>query len=952
MNPDRWQQIKQLYSSALEVAPNHREAFLEKACAGDESLRDEIGRLLARQAEADNLLESPAFEVAARALAPELKDKPAPDYVGRSLLHYRITEKIGEGGMGIVYKAHDSHLGRTVAIKVLPAGATTDPQRKGRFVQEARAASALNHPNIIGIHDISSDGGVFFIAMEHVTGETLDRRIGRKKLSISEALKYAVQLADALAAAHASGIVHRDLKPANIMVTDAGRIKVLDFGLAKLTQPFRIEASGCSEFVTECGRIMGTVAYMSPEQAEGKAVDARSDIFSFGSVLYEMIEGKPAFRRDSKTSTLSAIIEEDPPPMSTDIPTDLGEIVTRCLRKDPARRYQTSEDVKAKLQQIEASELRRPPAEPAQGMLHSAIRLSLLFAAIAALIAAGWYYLGRRPSADPGPAPVSVPLTSYPGFEWFPSFSPDGTQVAFEWCKDGPELNCDIYVKQIGVEPPFRLTGDPEVDCCPAWSPDGSLIAFLRLASPTRALVLAIPQREGQERVLGETDLTNLMPPYLDWTPDSKWLVLPDSRGPGLYLLSVQSGQRRRLTDRDDSRPSFSPDGRRLVYTHGYTEMSLLHLGGDYMPQGTPERLTPVGEDWVGITWAPDGNEIIFSQGTWAGSSLWRMAPLASASPRRLPFATENSCYPAVSRHGNRLACAVNTYDFNIWRVDSGTAGSGWRSPGKLISSTRQEMCPSYSPDGGRIAFISDRSGVYQLWVCDADGSNAMQLTSGGAVDNGPRWSPDGRTIAYTESDGKSQFLNFISAVGGTSRRLVTDPVIEIKWPSWSRDGQSIYFDSWRDGENQIWKVPSAGGKAVQVSRAGVWRGMPQESPDGEFLYYMRYNQVHGSYDSVWKVPVSGGEEIRVIESIHPAGGYRVCDKGIYYFRMRDGPVNRSDLCLYEFLTGRTTKILSVEGILNLYVEASVDGRSIIYTHADRADSDLLLVENFRCDRM
>ncbi len=236
--------------------------------------------------------------------------------------------------------------------------------------------------------------------------------------------------------------------------------------------------------------------------------------------------------------------------------------------------------------------------------------------------------------------------------------------------------------------------------------------------------------------------------------------------------------------DHDDSRPAFSPDGRMLAYTEGWPEMCLLRLAGDYVPQGAPVQLIPVGEDWVGITWTPDGSEIIFSQGTWTGSSLWRMAPSASASPRRLPFASENSCHPAVSRRGDRLAYAVNKYDFNIWHVDSNRpGGAGWRPPVKLISSTRQELCPSYSPDGSKIASISDRSGGYQLWVCDSDGSNAMQLSWGGLVDNGPRWSPDGRTLAYTEWDGKLQFLNFISANGGIPRRLVTDPGIEVKWP-------------------------------------------------------------------------------------------------------------------------------------------------------------------------
>ncbi|HEV8715657.1 MAG TPA: protein kinase, partial [Candidatus Binatia bacterium] len=569
MNPERWQEIKRLYNSALELESDQREAYLEEACAGDESLRKEIERLLAQQAEAEDLLGSPALEVAARALAQDQKDKPRPDYVGRTLLHYRITEKIGEGGMGVVYKARDLHLDRAVAIKVLPADTMADPERKRRFVQEAKSASALNHPGIIQIYDINSDAGVDFIAMEHVAGKTLDRRIGRKGLRISEALKYAVQITDALAAAHAAGIVHRDLKPPNIMVTETGLIKVLDFGLAKLTLPVQSEVSGTASTMepqTEDGRVMGTAAYMSPEQAEGKAVDAHSDIFSFGSVLYEMITGKRPFQGDNKISTLSAVLNKEAPPLSADIPHDLEKIITRCLRKDPARRFQTMADLNVALEELrEESESGRLQVAPAPVTLASLLRFAAVVIAVFALMAAGWYWMNRRRSAESEVALTAVPLTSYPGWEIIPSFSTDGTQVAFQWCKEGPGGNCDIYIKQIGVEPPFRLTSDPADDFSPAWSPDANFIAFLRRLSPTRSALLIIPQRGGQERLLGETDLTNLTKPYLARTPDSKWLALPwaepGKEAPGLFLLSVETGERRRLAEGRNTCPSFSPDG-------------------------------------------------------------------------------------------------------------------------------------------------------------------------------------------------------------------------------------------------------------------------------------------------------------------------------------------------------------------------------------------------------
>jgi serine/threonine protein kinase len=275
--------------------------------------------------------------------------------IGRTISHYEITEKLGEGGMGVVYKVRDSRLKRFVALKVLPPEKVTDAERKQRFVQEARSASALNHPNIVTVYDIDQADGVDFIAMEYVEGQTLGELIGRKGLKLNEALKVAIQIADALAKAHAAGIVHRDLKPGNVMVTADGRVKVLDFGLAKLAEagPVDREASTVTAMPsTELGVVVGTASYMSPEQAEGKKVDARSDIFSFGSVLYEMLTGRRAFRRDTPALTLAAILHLEPTPLPAEAPGDLTKVIGRCLRKDIARRYQHMDDVKLALEEL------------------------------------------------------------------------------------------------------------------------------------------------------------------------------------------------------------------------------------------------------------------------------------------------------------------------------------------------------------------------------------------------------------------------------------------------------------------------------------------------------------------------------------------------------------------------------------------------------------------------
>ena len=482
--------------------------------------------------------------------------------IGRAISHYRIVEKLGEGGMGVVYKARDTHLDRFVAIKVLPPDKVADPERKQRFVQEAKAASSLNHPNIITIYDIGQAEGVDFISMECVTGKTLDRLIPRHGMRLNEALKCAVQIADALARAHSAGIVHRDLKPGNIMVNEHGLVKVLDFGLAKLTEAAPAdgdEATRTMRPTTEEGKIVGTVAYMSPEQAEGKKVDARSDIFSFGSVLYEMVTGEKAFHGDTKASTLAAILKDTPRPASKlvdGLPREVERLISRCLRKEVNQRSQHMDDVKIALQELKeesdsgvlgAGVVSRPNP-------HRRLRWVLSVAAAVVMAMVG-VWLVRSKKEVPETQLIAVPLTSYPGNESWPSFSPDGTQVAFAW--DGEKQNNgDIYVKQIGVEPPYRLTNDPAMDYSPAWSPDGRLIAFLREVSPGKTAIMLIPQRGGSERILAEINgaLRRLaLRPILILDPGFKVARRSNAHngttGLGLRLFSTETGEQRPLTN-------------------------------------------------------------------------------------------------------------------------------------------------------------------------------------------------------------------------------------------------------------------------------------------------------------------------------------------------------------------------------------------------------------------
>jgi len=415
--------------------------------------------------------------------------------LGGRISHFDILEKLGEGGMGAVYKARDHRLDRLVAIKVLSEKAAATPERQARFMQEAKTASALNHPHIVTIYEIDMAGDLMFIAMEYIEGRTLEQLIPQKGLRFIDALRYAIPAADALAAAHAIGIVHRDVKPSNIMVSAKGIVKVLDFGLAKLMSRGvpRSAAAGADADATvtanlrdtEAGSILGTVAYMSPEQAEGKEIDARSDIFSFGVMLYEMLTGRRPFAGDTKLSTLAAIVNQEPRPATQlveGLPSELDRVLARCLRKDPARRFQTMADLKVALEELkEESDSGRLTA----GAPVPARKRTWLWAAAGALIvlALAGAWLLRRPAS--GPPEALVPVTTYPGSELYPSFSPDGRQIAFSWNGESGD-NRDIYVKLVGETSALRLTTDPAADTFPVWAPDGSASHFAGRA-PTGA---------------------------------------------------------------------------------------------------------------------------------------------------------------------------------------------------------------------------------------------------------------------------------------------------------------------------------------------------------------------------------------------------------------------------------------------------------------------------------
>ncbi len=959
MTPERWQQIDKLLEAALEREASQRPAFLDQACADDKELRREVESLLGVQSQVDGFLGKPALEEAARALA---RDK-GPSWIGRQVGHYEILSRLGEGGMGVVYKARDTLLSRTVALKVLPPALINDPERKRRFVQEAKAASSLNHPNIITVYDIVGDKGVDFIVMEYVAGQTLAEILPKKRLALDDALKYAVQIASALAAAHGAGVIHRDLKPGNIMVDGQCVIKVVDFGLAKLTATKVFSELADAQATktdtalgTEEGAILGTVAYMSPEQAEGKPVDGRSDIFSFGALLYELVTRRRAFQADSSLAILTAILREDPKPASSvarGIPPELDRIVERCLRKDPERRFQSAADLKVTLEDLRG-EIRRGKPSVAAG---SPARRWFWFAGLAIMVAVAGVavWVIRSPERPAQPALRIVPLTSYPGHERNPSFSPDGTQVVFTW--DGANQdNFDIYIKLIESESQVRLTTHPDKDVSPVWSPDGKWIAFLRLVSSERALLLLIPPIGGREKQLGEIrdpSLDGWRHRSLAWSPDSRWVVAPSgsSSGLGLQAFSLESGEKRQLTTSAESQfsdrtPAFSPDGKTLVFARfssaEVSELYLLSLSRDLTPTGEPVRLTFENRRTFAPAWSFDGSQIVFVSGHQHHPNLYRLSFPSLARLELLPIGSRGAYLydPALSSRGD-LAYSERISDYNIWGFELSGPDKKGGAPAPLIASTFLDHMPQFSPDGKKIAFASYRSGDAEIWVCDADGSNPFQLTSFGGPDcSHLRWSPDSREIAFFSTQAGQREIYTIDLAKGKTWRMTISPANDEE-PSWSQDSQWIYFGSNRNGESQVWKMPAAGGDALQVTNEGGTT--PLESSDGRDVYFLRGE---GDSQSLWKTPVDGGgKTIQVLDSVYRAN-YAVVNDGIYFIaQTREGGFAVHFL---NFSSGKTSQLATVPKTVLWGFSVSPDERCILYTQVDRDGADLMRVENFR----
>ena len=953
ITPERQRQIEQAYRAVLDREIARRHEFLIESTAGDEDLRREVEAMLAQggrfAARTDGTAEPAASPFPGSRAIPSANAIRSTLEAGSRLGPYEILSLLGSGGMGVVYKARDTRLGRVVVIKIY-----RDPVQ-GRFEREARAISALNHPHICTLYDVGPD----YLVMELVEGLTLAERLREGRFPMNQVLRYGAQIADALTTAHSQGIIHRDLKPGNIMVT-LNSVKVLDFGLAKCAPdaaPGSFDAS-----LTATGAIMGTPAYMAPEQLEGRECDARTDIFAFGLVLYEMATGKRIFSGSSQAELIAQVMRCEPA-LDDLAPPQFVHLVERCLAKDRVNRWQTASDVKLEIEWIEKS-LTAPPAvttlvEPIKRLRKGKVAAALLtLAALIVIVGLGWFWWMRR--TQPQPAAMKlIPLTTYPGIEQQPSLSPDGSQVAFSW-NGRDQTNFNIYVKTTGPGPPLRLTTDTADDVNPAWSPDGSSIAYLRkMGSGTEFSVLQTSALGGPQRKLADVsipEISNFYAPYMSWLPDGQSLIITDrpsaDKPAALFILSVSTGEKRQLTfppagTQGDHCAAVSPDGKALAFRRAnpagqwHGSIYVQALDNSFRPRGEPRQVTPQKFfDDVCVSWTADSRRLVFPYGlgVWTLPVSLDSGDLASGEARMAVETGDSVSWTSVARTSARLAYAHTTGGGDsIWRMRIPGPHEKPEPPVRFIASTKGEFAQQYSPSGGKIAFESYRGGNLEIWVCGSEGEDCSQLTTMGAPQTGvPAWSPDGRQIAfYSNQEGKSRIF-VIAADGGAVRRMTSGSGSAI-FARWSRDGKWIYFSSKDTGPAEIWKVPASGGPAVQVTHGGGFAS--SESPDGKWLYFTREFALDSS---LWKMPAGGGEEVQVLPSVTYTN-FAIMDDGIYYVaRTAQGFA----IQFLHFATGKSDIVAPVgKGYVGFSV--SPDKKWILFAQDNPSGSELVLVEGF-----
>ena len=878
INAERYQKIDEIFQAALELSPDQRPSYIREACGDDESLLSEVEYLLASDEDGWELMNTPAFEMAAPLLVADRQELSADERLG----HYRIISLLGAGGMSQVYLAEDTRLGRKVALKLLPTSYIRHEARLRRFRQEAQAASALNHPNIVTIYDIWEVEGRHFIATEYIEGETLGQRIKKGSLSADETSDIAIQVASALSAAHQAGIIHRDIKPENIMLRRDGLVKVLDFGLAKLIESSITDASRsdavdedreerpCSDehkevsngLNTESGLLMGTLPYMSPEQLNAERLDTRTDIFSLGVVLYEMVTGHSPFYKEKTADVVAAILQKDSPPLSKrllDSPTDLERIIAKAMQKDRGERYQSMQELLIDL---------RNRGKTGAGAVRSRWRVVWGLVALAVVSASGLYWWLTRPPAKPPILKLSK-LAAY-GFTSDPAVSPDGKYLAFVSNLAG-EGHTDIWVRPFDRDEPMRLTNTLGNVSDPDFSPDGTKIAFVSKVGGHDG-IFVVSTLGGEPRLVAERGWGPR------WSPDGKWIaysVIPEdsSYGPDsgrkVFLLPVSGGEPRQF--RPDfltaSIPVWSPDGKHIIFM-GLRDRDQRDNdwwvapveGGEAVKTGTMDIFIRHNLSAPPRRWTSD-NYILFTSsvgGDAESCDLWRI-PLDAGSwktqdrPERLTSGT-GSIFRVVSLLDGRLVFSDQRESINLWSLPIDVENGRVRSePQQITRDEAHNVMPSLSADGDKLVYGSTRGGRGILWFRDLKDGREVKLNCPDGSYS-PQVSPGGKAMAFGAYEGQPALgaltnISIISLDGGQTERLAGG--IDLAPAGWLFNrNQVLYVAGGSDGvgsqqvllldittkksqmvleqgEHKYWEIhPSADNGGFRLWRSSRDRGM------------------------------------------------------------------------------------------------------------------------------
>ncbi|HYR91899.1 MAG TPA: protein kinase [Terriglobia bacterium] len=813
MTPERYQKIGALFGAAKRLPPGERSGFLAQACGADEALHREVESLLGYDDQTDNFIDLPALQLSAESLSL----KPEPDLSGRQVDHYEIVSLLGRGGMGEVYRARDSRLDREVAIKILPAAYSSDADRLRRFEQEARAAGRLNHPNVLTVYDVGVYQGAPYIVTELLEGHELRTQLKQGAVAQRRALQYAQQIANGLAAAHAKDIVHRDLKPENIFITSDGRLKILDFGLAKLKAPVSTKGSDDAHgFTTKPGIVMGTVGYMAPEQIRGQETDGRADVFALGVILYEMLGGRAPFSGESDVELMNAILKEDPPELTEangDIPRVLASIVQRCLEKNAEQRFQSASDLAFALET--SSSVFPAPDIAAKAIPRSVSTRRLRWLSlVAVLVVAGGFIAWRLQRSDywwrnPLVNAQFTPLTDFPESERSAAISRDGKFVAFISDRDGP---FDVWAGQIGTGEFQNVTqgrapdiGNPRVRNL-GFSPDGSQLTL-------------------EVRIMGRVYAAErgVHCHYLAWSQDGAFIYFvrgfpPDEMD--IWRIKPTGESLEQITFHNSfvAYPTLLNE-RMLFYIARGDNGTGPWLYGMDVERRLPHRISLGVEQYTSIATSADGRRLVATVAN-PDAGLWRVPisdqTVEESAARRISLPTVRGLSPRTGP-GYMLYLSSKGGNDGIWKFGDATAVELWSG-----SHGRVQEGATISPDGQRIAFTAQKEGRNRLYLMNSNGTGVTELASSLNVRGAPAWPPVGEWLTLAADQGKTAGLYKVPLDGEPPIQLIGEQAAN---PVWSPDGRFVVFSGVEVGTTFPLKAATADGKPYDIPELVLSRG-------------------------------------------------------------------------------------------------------------------------------